>query len=89
MMEPENEFYLKCIQVFHGKILFITGEDDWRGAEDKFLKAAQTKSAQCPEKDGTLYISTEPGVGHDVLLHQDSFDEVHKEIKRFLDVVYH
>jgi pimeloyl-ACP methyl ester carboxylesterase len=87
MMEEESEFYLKCIQDFQGKIFLITGENDWRGAEEKFLNAAQKKTETHPEKSGKLLVV--PKVAHEVLLHQDSFDQVHKEIRDFLAEVFH
>jgi pimeloyl-ACP methyl ester carboxylesterase len=80
-MESEPGFYLKCISDFPGKILFIVGETGWRSAEAKFLNAAQDQQ-EYPDKSGSIYVA--PKVGHDVLLHQDSFDRVHKEILDFL-----
>lgn len=83
MMEPEFEYYAKAIAEFPRKILFLTGEKDYRGAEAKFLQAAQTKVPNHPEKGGRLAIF--PIVQHEVLLHQDTFDAAHKEILDFLE----
>jgi len=83
MMESEDETYYRAILAFPRKILFVTGERDHRGAEVKFLQAAQSKVKDCPEKSGKLAIY--PNVGHEVLLHQDSFDNVHKDILEFLE----
>jgi len=80
-MESEPGFYYRCLSDFPGSILFIVGETGWRSAEAKFLHAAQEEEENSA-KSAKLCVA--PKVGHDVLLHQDSFDEVHKEIREFL-----
>jgi len=82
MMEPEFETFANIIAGFPRKILFLTGEKDYRGAEVKFLQAAQ-KKPDTPDKGGRLAIF--PNVAHEVLLHQDTFDAVHREITDFLE----
>lgn len=81
MMEPEEGFFVKCIREFPRKILFLTGERDYRGAETKFVQAAQGGSGN-HEKAGKNQIFA--NVSHEVLLHQDTFDAVHTAIRVFL-----
>jgi len=83
--ESEEGFYFNCLADFPGKVLFVSGETGWRSAEQKYLYAAQD-TVKNSEKTAKVFIA--PKVGHDVLLHQDSFDVVHKEIQDFLVTVF-
>lgn len=78
--------FLIFLLEFPRKILFLTGEKDYRGAETKFLAAAQPTDER-KEKIGKLQIF--PNVAHEVLIHQNTFDPSHKAILGFLkDEVY-
>jgi len=81
MMEPDHGFFVKCIKDFPRKILFLTGEKDYRSAEPQFFQAAKGGPNE-PEKGGKNQLFA--NVGHEVLLHQDTFDAIHATIKTFL-----
>ncbi len=60
MDEPVEGFYVKTLSEFPKKILFITGDKDFRTAEQKFVKAAGNRGQLHLMKDcDHLYLGLE------------------------------
>lgn len=78
MEEPHEGFYVKLLSEFPRKILFLTGDKDFRSAEEKYVKAAGDR--------GTLHLIKD--CDHLYLAHERTRKDFADAIQKFADDVF-